>query len=265
MPNPKTAGLPNPAAYDTNTPDVVIDTTTNLMWQKSITQPVDTTTWYDAKLYCEALTLGGFDWRLPTRVELVSIVDFTKENPAIDDAFPATPQGYYWSSSLWINLASVWYVHSKQGAAHAGSPSLTRNVRCVRSISETACTPPPERYTIPMPDDGTVFDTKTKLTWQRDFGPSTNWAQATSDCANRGSGWRLPSVKELQTLVDESQKNPASDKITFMYPTYAECTQACGFWTSSPSTPNAWSVDFLYGYTVNTTASNDVRCVRSGP
>ena len=69
-------------------------------------------------------------------------------------------------------------------------------------------TAPSGRYTITA---GTVYDTKTKLTWQQP-GPSATytWAAAKTYCAGLGSslggtGWRLPTIKELQTIVDNSK------------------------------------------------------------
>jgi len=63
---------------------------------------------------------------------------------------------------------------------------------------------PPGRYTL---SDATVFDTKTMLTWERK-APETSrtWAEAESYCGSLSvggvSGWRMPRIKELQSLVD---------------------------------------------------------------
>jgi hypothetical protein len=62
--------------------------------------------------------------------------------------------------------------------------------------------------------NGTVYDTKTKLTWQQTVSSTTyTWADAKTYCAGvgtslGGTGWRLPTLKELQTIVDYSQSNP---------------------------------------------------------
>ena len=115
--------------------------------------------------------------------------------------------------------------------------------------------------------NGTVYDTKTKLTWQQTV-PSTayTWANAKTYCAGvgaslGGTGWRLPTLKELQTIVDYSQSNPSIDSTAF------PSTPGNVFWSSSPlagSSSNAWRVDFGYGYTGNVVVSNPryVRCVR---
>ena len=71
---------------------------------------------------------------------------------------------------------------------------------------------PGGRYVV---EEGTVTDTRTRLTWQRspDLTPR-GWTLAAPYCSDldlNGKGWRLPSVKELLTLVDESRWGPAID------------------------------------------------------
>ena len=66
--------------------NTVTDAVTGLEWQR--TDDGNTYTSINALAYCEASALDGkFDWRLPNIRELKSIVDFTKEHPAIDPAF----------------------------------------------------------------------------------------------------------------------------------------------------------------------------------
>jgi hypothetical protein len=76
-----------------------------------------------------------------------------------------------------------------------------------------------------------------------------------------GQTWRVSSIKELQTLVDESKTNPAIDTTAF------PSTASNYYWSSSPlagSSSNAWSVDFYYGNTNRSavTYTYRVRCVR---
>ena len=117
------------------------------------------------------------------------------------------------------------------------------------------------------PSGGTVYDTKTKLTWQRLVESTTHtWADAKTYCAGvdanlGGTGWRLPTLKELQTIVDYSQSNPSIDSTAF------PSTPASYFWSSSPvagSPSLAWSVYFFNGNTSNGAISTtiNVRCVR---
>ena len=96
--------------------------------------------------YCPTLTLAGHsDWRLLSRIELVSIVDVGLSNPSINGTyFPATPASYFWSSSGVMGGRSVaWYVNFDSGYSnYYGSVDLGLDggvvfsapvhVRCVR-------------------------------------------------------------------------------------------------------------------------------------
>ncbi len=69
------------------------------MWERAV--GLGSHTWADANAYCGGLMLAGRnDWRLPTEIELLSLVDYTKSKPAIDPtSFPNTPAGAFWSST----------------------------------------------------------------------------------------------------------------------------------------------------------------------
>lgn len=141
MPNPVSAALPNPASYTSMT-GYVINNVTKLWWQ----QPLYTSNnvgmscsggcmQAEAIAYCSNLSLGGQnDWRLPTRVELVSIVDYTQVSPAINaTAFPDTPAVGYWTSSPYVNTpGSAWYIDFGDGTAEGVPVAFPTSVRCVR-------------------------------------------------------------------------------------------------------------------------------------
>ena len=116
----------------------------------------------------------------------------------------------------------------------------------------------------------TVYDTKTRLTWQRPaaLSPTATWADAKTFCSLvvgtlvGGTGWRLPTLKELLTIVDYSQATaPIIDQSAF------PGTPSERFWSSSPlagSSSSAWSVYFYSGCPYQSAVSNlnYVRCVR---
>jgi hypothetical protein len=107
--------------------------------------------------------------------------------------------------------------------------------------------------------DGTVTDNLTGLIWLQDakrFGQRT-WADALSDCnslADDGSAltdgsvagdWRLPNVKELQSLIDFGRYNPA---LPTGHP--FSNVQSHYYWSSTtfaPNTDHAWFVYMNYG------------------
>lgn len=62
---------------------------------------------------CAAVTIAGGGWRPPTRQELQSFLDLTREFTAFDQkAFPFVKPSWYWSSDLaaWSS-ASAWGVY----------------------------------------------------------------------------------------------------------------------------------------------------------
>jgi hypothetical protein len=128
-----TAGAPNTETYTDNGDGTVTDTVTGLMWQKAVaaglfTQP-------KAVAFCPTLNLGTHsDWRLPTIIELVSIVDFGQSNPSINaTVFPATPANYFWSSTLYAGTTTtVWTVHFNLGVVGGNAGDIMYGVRCVR-------------------------------------------------------------------------------------------------------------------------------------
>ncbi|HVY32082.1 MAG TPA: DUF1566 domain-containing protein [Polyangiaceae bacterium] len=259
MPNPVASGLPHPASYAVNeSGEQVTDEVTGLVWQRRV--PPQSFGWQDAKSYCSCLNLDGDDdWRLPSRIELASLVDWTKVGPSIDsDAFPETTSENFWTSSeVGIDPGLIYLVFFLNGHTTYAASDYEYRVRCVRS----AVAPGTERYAI---EAGVVKDAFTQLSWQQQT-PSDHYgfSEAGQYCAGLtldGGGWRLPSINELQTLVDET-KNPSINLTAF------PGTPSEYFWSSSPvidDASRAWTTFFTNGSTYSFAASSgkNVRCVR---
>ena len=115
--------------------DMVTDTTTGLQWQDNTEASTVTKNWTEAIDYCENLTLGGYsDWRLPNINELKSIVDRSKSNPAIVDAFINVSSNYYWSSTTSVDYeGNAWVVGFNLGYVGNYLKSYSYYVRCVRA------------------------------------------------------------------------------------------------------------------------------------
>ena len=120
--------------YVDNGDGTVTDTTTFLMWSKE--DIGGRQSWEPAEKACRALTLAGFsDWRLPTRAELLTLVDETRHEPAIDvSAFPACRSSWYWSRTptAWAP-SCAWLVLFDSGYASYSRRGATAFVRAVRS------------------------------------------------------------------------------------------------------------------------------------
>jgi hypothetical protein len=98
--------------------DAVVDTTTGLIWQTAESKAM---TWKKALAFPKTLTVCGFtDWRLPTRMELLSLVDLTKYSPAIDTSYFQNCQSdWYWSSDPLASSPGgyAWYVYFSYGVS----------------------------------------------------------------------------------------------------------------------------------------------------
>ncbi len=103
-------------------------------------------------------------------------------------------------------------------------------------------------------DDGTVTDTCTGLMWQKDtadvdeiFADTLAWCEALEYCEDLSfadyEDWRLPNVRELQSIVDYGTFNPAID------PIFGALSEF--YWTSTTyadAPDDAWGVGFNVGY-----------------
>jgi Protein of unknown function (DUF1566) len=261
MPNSPGSGQPHPASYTDLGNGTVRDNVTCLSWQRA--PAPGSYTFTQAQAYCAGLTLAGGDWHLPTRIQLMSIVDTAQAGPAIDTAaFPDTPAAYFWTSSPWFVKASplrAWIFNFYEGMeSNDGFETGTYKVRCTRSPDGTG----EPGYQI---SGGLVTDPATGLTWQRSFSATQmTAAAATSYCAGLdldGHSWRLPSVKELATLVDEDRVSPALDVSAF--PGVAPDVWFWSSTVSAPSPPERWGLNYNDGFSYfrSTSDTGYARCV----
>ena len=89
----------------------------------------------EAKRYCENLKFAGYDdWRLPSRLELLSITDDSKYDPAANNFFKNVSSNYYWSSTMDANDSSTaWFVFFGNASGTYSSVHRPSLARCVRS------------------------------------------------------------------------------------------------------------------------------------
>jgi Protein of unknown function (DUF1566) len=124
----------------TLTGSIVVDQTTKLSWTYDVSAQID----HDAAIaYCQALQTGGCnDWRLPTRTEIASLVDYasTAQKLLWDPIFDPGPMTapatqYFWTATASLDPmfpGDFWYVHFQNGLVATASKGNPFYVRCVR-------------------------------------------------------------------------------------------------------------------------------------
>ena len=214
----------NPFNFQDNGDGTVTDLNTALTWQKA---PINRDfTWYEAQTYCDTLTLAGYDdWRMPTAKELFSMENFENGWPYLDtDYFELAgdkidKDQQYWTSNHYVGVTTegrddaafgvnFGTGHIKAYPANSGGPIGGKFVRAVRGE-------PYGQNDFVDNGNGTITDRATGLMWTKsDLGPF-DWPTALSfaDTAKYAeySDWRIPNVKELQSIVDYSYSPTATD------------------------------------------------------
>jgi len=273
----------NPLSYTDNGNGTVTDNNTGLMWQQQ--DDGNVYNWYQAtgtvdstynpsganyKNVCGNLNLGGPGvWRLPARNELASIIDyaFTYLDPSINSTyFPNTKTtSYYWTNTTGADDPSrKWIAWFQEGLVteHIGG-NTDSYVRCVRGW-------PAPGQSLTDNQNGTVTDSSTGLTWQQGETNAMAWGDALSYCGSHPpdnhNDWRLPNIRELDSITDYNHYNPAIDT------TFFPGAQANSYWSSTPETQDPSHIGYsramllAYGSLTRDLMPNifNVRCVRGG-
>ncbi|TEW50655.1 Lcl C-terminal domain-containing protein [Psychromonas algicola] len=260
------------ASYTNNGDGTVTDNNTGMMWQK--TPDYDHYSYENAISYCKNLSIAGnTDWRLPTIKELFSLADFRGEivnprnesenTPYIDtDYFDFEYDkrmayiGQYWSITKYTlgpvhdteDVEAAFGYNFADGhikAYETGYTFGTNNknihapgnfVRCVRGEENV--------YGVNdfvKNNDGTITDQATGLMWQQsDDGVRRDWQTAivnakTSNLAGY-SDWRLPNIKELQSIVKYGGKVgswPAINTNIFTLTGSGDTSDPLWFWSNT--------------------------------
>jgi len=212
-------------SYQNNDDGTITDLNTGLMWQQVPSS--DDYTWQEAVDYCESLELNGYDdWRMPSCKELYSISDFNSGWPYLNTTYftlasgQVTKDEQFWSSNYYVGVTveggsnaamGVNHVtgHIKAYSAEAGGPVGGKYVRAVRG----------DDYGVnDYVDNGdaTITDNSTGLMWEQDDNTEgIDWTAALAYAEGSEfagySDWRLPNVKELQSIVDYGYSPSATD------------------------------------------------------
>ena len=129
----------------TFTPLTIVDNKTKLEWQNIYQDAYQNENtkmaWRTAIAYCDILSLDNKDdWRVPNIIELETIIDISKQEPAIKDEFYYIPNSkYYWSASSSGDTTSrAWIVlFGSNGGTYSIPKSNEHYVRCIRDVVTT--------------------------------------------------------------------------------------------------------------------------------
>ncbi|MGD9972826.1 MAG: DUF1566 domain-containing protein [Desulfatirhabdiaceae bacterium] len=270
---------------------MVLDNNTGLIWEEKTSldgiqnynDPHDADnsyTWYDGSLSSQyrgypgydgnctedfirklnTNSFGGYsDWRLPGKIELMSLVryDIASPGPTVDTNYFSNKSYYYWTyASSLSNTYWAYFIDFAQGCVNQTSKNNKLYVRAVRSAYSRGNTWDSQSYV--DNNDGTRTQLNTGITFIGDrVGPMT-WAEALAYCETLifagKSDWRLPTIKELMSLCS-------------VVPYHSDGTPAFSSTTNTSSTGQAWGYVMSgsgYSYIYEKSSSWYVIPVRGG-
>ena len=106
--------------------EIWTDPKTGLIWEKFGSKKK--MSWKKALEYAKTL---GSGWRLPTIQELITLINFSKNNPACK--ISGTYSSYYWSSTAYVGYTGyAWYIHFSYGDMSYGDKNKNYYIRCVK-------------------------------------------------------------------------------------------------------------------------------------
>ena len=192
----------SPNKFTDNGDGTIYDANTGLTWMKTA---LSGGSW-------GSLGLCKCPWRGPERIELLSIVDYTRSKPAVNATYFNIGSVKIWTATMYALYAGrAWNVDFTDGSLGGDSTTYgSANVLCVKGST----TAPASRYTVLTSDAGVaeVLDNGTGLHWEQAAASGTyNNAAAASQCA---SPYRLPAISELMTMTDSYVTTPPAFDLT---------------------------------------------------
>lgn len=232
----------NIPSYTDNGDGTVTDNVTGLMWSKSPDLNGDGIINYDDKIsleeseqFIKEFTLAGYtDWRIPTIKELYSLIDFSGidissySGTSTEGLTPFIDTRYFdfgygdlsyerlidaqiltttiYTSTTMENAKTLFGVNFADGRIKGYGLTSQKGEKkfyayFVRGNADYG------KNDFVETEDGTIVDKATGLMWMKDdSGKGMTWQEALEYAENYSYGgyddWRLPSVKELQSIVD---------------------------------------------------------------
>ncbi|MCG8124680.1 MAG: DUF1566 domain-containing protein [Candidatus Thiodiazotropha taylori] len=256
-------------AYRDNRDGTISDLVTGLRWQQA--HNAQRLSYMDAQSACNRLELAGRrDWRLPSITELFSLshwrqpegrqhyiderfFEFAEPGPEVlrndpyRDTHNVSMMGQTWSSTEYVGEIALnpdtthyFFFNFLDGRIKAapGQGHTRLFYRCVSGE-------PWGDNLLQDNRNGTVTDAAMELMWQAsDDGQPRDWSQALCYCEDLELAgyrdWRLPNIKELQTLVDYRYSEPAIDPKLFR-----QKDKAGWFWSSTTHGENPAMASYI--------------------
>lgn len=241
-------GLDWPSPRFVSLGQAVEDRLTGLVWHPSANPLEFPLSWTDALAEIvhmnEAGVLGRNDWRMPNRREARSLIDHSRRDPALPAGHPFLDVfgGWMWTSTTAaIAPAYAWRIQLAGGRMFYGAKGedgvlwpVAGESRGLAATGQATCHDEFGRAApcgeIPLGQDGAtkagvawpeprffpvadgVLDELTGLVWSTSAnltGGFVDWATALAVAKEAGPGFRLPTINELESLVDASRHSPA--------------------------------------------------------
>jgi hypothetical protein len=231
----------NQPSYTNNGEGTITDNVTGLVWQQD---PGEKMTYQQAVVGADSFTLAGYDdWRLPTIKELYSLIQFDGLDPSGPDTSTLVPfiDTNYFAFEYGDESAGERIIDSQWATSSLYTSTTMNGAQAMFGVNfadgrikgyPTEGRGPSGEKTYfviyvrgnmaygqnSFVDNGndTITDNATGLTWtQNDSDAGMNYEAALNYCENLdtagSSDWRLPNVKELQSLVDYSRSPDATN------------------------------------------------------
>lgn len=253
----------------------VLDKVTGLTWQRFSANPASYA-YTSAVAYVTTVNsanlCGYSDWRLPTALELMGLMNTGVSSGNIANAdylgvATDAMDGTFWTAEKRAasNTVDAWYVDAdSNGAVSFDAQTRPRKVRLVRggNLTASACSND-GRWTDHQ--DGTVSDARTGLMWKSCPEGYTNnsctagavitfksvsavvaqLTQANGNADKSYSDWRVPTRNELASLVNRACSNPSI--WTGIFPNNASLSYLSATPNVNAASTQVWSVDFNEG------------------
>lgn len=235
---------------------VIRDTQTDLDWEVKSVEPKDKRffkrlmTWSEFKNYVNYLneiSYGGFnDWRVPSKHELRSLINYSGIDPTFNKEIfkTVTPDDYWCGAEPFGPRPDCgWVINFNIGSTTAKNQALQSLGLAVRGKK---LPPPQERFK--DNGDGTITDNFLKLMWQKEANERTSYAQVMEMLPDFELGghrdWRLPTMHELSSIFDDAYSNR-----NWFFEDFFEFNDIPHYITSNTfGNTYLWIINFIFGY-----------------